>query len=125
MKKLLLALGFFSATSASAQSTDVSTLSEYDQQMHRAGFCWQLASWNISSLNFQFDNARIYEVHNLLVSNGFILYTGVFTKSAADLETKLILDELELTQTMFDECNQDMKAMLKQEYVPNFSYMTE
>lgn len=125
MKKFLLALGFFSATSASAQSTDVSTLSEYDQQMHRAGFCWQLASWNINSLNFQFDIARIYDVHNLLVSNGFILYTGVFTKSASDLEAKLILDELELTQTMFDECNQDMKAMLKQEYVPNFSYMTE
>lgn len=125
MKKLFLALAFFTATSASAQSTDVSTLSEYDQQMHRAGFCWQLASWNINETNFQFDNARIYDVHNLLVSNGFILYTGVFTKSAADLEAKLILDELELTQTMFDECNQDMKAMLKQEYVPNFSYMTE
>jgi len=125
MKQILFALGFFVATSASAQTLDVSTLSEYDQQMHRAGFCWKLNSWNINEIDFKFDGLRILDVHTLLERNGFVKYGGVFSASASDLEAKLILDEVELNQAMFDECNKDMVAMLKEEYVPNFSYMAE
>ena len=123
MKKLFIVLGILVANSAQAQTVDVSTLSEIDQQKHRVGYCYGITSWNINELDFEYEDYKILDIYNLMRSNKFISVSDNHSKAKEDVKAMLIVGDLELNQTMFDECNEDMKAILKKTYVPNFSYM--
>jgi len=109
-------------TSAMSQTVDVSTLNDYELKHHRIGFCIEIG--HKSGVN---DTLEIFSIVNLMFDNGFRdgekAGYEIERKSANDTKTKLILNEIVTTQEMLNECNKDLKAILKDEYIPNFSYM--
>jgi hypothetical protein len=126
MKKFCLFALLFSCigTVGTSQTIDVSTLSDYEKQHHRIGFCIEIGYKDGGN-----DTLEIFSIVNLMSDNGFRkpgkgkAGYQVERKSANDTKTKLILEEIVTTQQMLDECNEDLKAILKDEYIPNFSYM--
>ena len=47
----------------------------------------------------------------------------IYFKARNDSQKKLILNETVITQDLLNDCDRDMKLILKEKYVPNFSYM--
>ena len=124
MKKSCLFALLFSCigTVGISQTVDISTLSDYEKQMHRIGFCIEIGYKAEGN-----DTLEIFSIVNILRDNGFRSREKagykVEQKSKNDTKTKLILKEIVTTQQMLDECNEDLKAILEDEYIPNFSYM--
>ena len=114
-----------------SQTVDISSLTETEQSVHRASHCYALQT----SLNFTYPNdwavtvVRIAEIKQLLEENGFLkrqLFVDtndVGQKAANDVKAALILGDLEVTLEMLTDCAVDMVSILKNEYIPNFSYM--
>lgn len=124
MKKILLVVGIFLSGNSQAQTIDVSQLNEIDKQIHRVGYCRELVSWNIDELNFKYDNELITDMTNLLIESGLFGHKNtVYKKTKNDTKAKLILGEIKLSQGDFSKCTRDLKEILKNEYVPNFSYI--
>ena len=42
-----------------------------------------------------------------------------------DFDAAILLEQLEITQSMLEECNKDLVLLLENDYVPNFSYLGE
>ena len=91
---------------------------------------------NIQSLNLtSFDNdldpffmglfENTGEIHDLLKRNGFFErdQNNIHQKAQDDMQVKFLSGDVDYTNQYVDECNADMLAILKEEYVPNFSYM--
>lgn len=126
MKKILLVVGIFLSSNSQAQTIDVSQLNEVDKQKHRLAFCSRLALWNENKLNRQFEADLIFDILDLLRDNGFHKWSDpVYDKAANDTKASLILGEIKPVQLDFDECIADLKNILEQNYVPNFSYMSQ
>lgn len=124
--KLITLFSFFAisaATSATSESMDVSNLSDYEKKVHRLGWCGVVAGERL----FDFDIKDILKVYILLSDQGFLSKSRdvnrILEKSRADTEASFILKELSVTQKILNECNYDLQLILKDEYVPNFSYM--
>ena len=129
MKKSCLFVVLFSCigTAGTSQTIDVSTLSDYEKKIHRIGYCEQLDTFALNGDIQGLKRKKVYDIYNLLSANNFmegderdgqILY-----KIQNDLKKRMILEEISFTQTDVDMCENDLKAILKDEYIPNFSYM--
>ena len=125
MKKILFAWGIFLSSYSQAQTIDVSQLNEVDKQKHRLAYCSALERWNQWELDFLFDAGPIFDIMTLLDDSGFVKRVGdpFMNKAENDTKAKLILGEIKLNQIVFNNCINDLKKILKKEYVPNFSYM--
>ena len=112
-----------------SQTVDVSTLSEYEKKVHRVGWCIQ--SLNLTSFNNDLDPffmglfENTGEIHDLLKRNGFFErdQNNIHQKSQDDMQVKFLSGEVDYTNQYVDDCNADMLAILKEEYIPNFFYM--
>jgi hypothetical protein len=123
-KSCLFALLFsFIGTAGNSQTIDMSTLSDYEKQVHRISWCNTV--W--MRYPFDFDNKDVYNIIKLLGVQDFTSpnrdVNNIMHKAASDTQAKLILNEITVSQETFNECNEDLKAILKDEYIPNFSYM--
>lgn len=123
MRFISFCVSVFLATNVTSKTIDVATLSEYEQEVHRLGFCWAIL--NEVVFKDPWDTKDIAKIGGLLMDNGFREKdtNKIWAKSEADTQTKLVLDELIVVQEMLDKCNEDMKAILAKRYVPNFTYM--
>ena len=128
MKKILFALGVLSASFAQAQTVDVTTLSLHNQQVHRVAFCRIIATMGIDeSKNKNLKRGKVFDIYMLLDSNGFMKReqnsSSTFYDATDDTKTKLVLEEIEVTQEMINKCEIDLKDILREKYIPNFAYM--
>jgi hypothetical protein len=129
MKKSCLFALLFSCigTMGVSQSIDVSTLSEYEKKIHRIGYCEQLDTFALDGDIQGLDPKKVYAIYNLLIANKFLdrdtRDRKIFRKIQNDMKKQMILEEISFTQTDVDMCENDLKAILKDEYIPNFSYM--
>ena len=114
-------------TAGFSQTIDVSTLSDYEKKMHRIGYCNQLDTFALDGEVQGLNRRKVYAIWKLLNENGFRkkdkISREIERKIKNDLKTKMILEEISFTQTDVDMCENDLKAILKDEYIPNFSYM--
>jgi hypothetical protein len=112
-----------------SQTVDVSTLSDYEKQVHRVGWCYQshVLTMDHSELERFFDDfyTDTFEVHELLNRNGFFErdHNNISRKARDDMQTKFLIGAIEYTNQYVDDCNADMVSILKEKYIPNFSYM--
>jgi hypothetical protein len=125
MKAIALLLGFFVASPALSETLDVSTLSPYEQNVHRFGWCSQ--AWRDEGMNNQ-PNLETYQIGDivlLLSSNGFTDADNEYLsgKAGDDLQAQLITGSKILNQKDLDACFEDLKNILTENYVPNFKYM--
>ena len=127
MKKSLLFVFLltFAVSPGMSQSVDISTLSDYEKQMHRIGYCEQLDTFIMESEVQGLNRRKVYAIWTLLDENGFRKKDSrkIERKIKNDLKKQMILGEISFTQTDVDMCENDLKAILKDEYIPNFSYM--
>ncbi|KKN15224.1 hypothetical protein LCGC14_0988280 [marine sediment metagenome] len=125
MKNFIIAL-LLTATSTAAQ-TNVTALSEKEKALHRWGFCRAIqVSLEIG------DNRRhndIIGIHRLLYDNGAATPEndpqGIFEKSTDDTKVQLLTAKIEVSNTMLEECENDMRLILADNYVPHFRYVTK
>ena len=125
--KLITLFSFFvisAATSATSESTDVSSLSDYEKKMHRWGWC---ASAVMAIPFGSLDQKDIISISNIMSERNYnsreLDPNRVYKKAGTDVEAQVLIGELKIVQADFDMCNQDLIAILKDEYVPYFSYM--
>lgn len=127
MKKFCLFAILFSCigTTGISQTVDVSKLSDYEKQMHRIGYCKQLDTFALKGDIQGLKRKKVFAVCSLLRTNNFMEgdKNRIFYKIQNDLKKQMILEEISFTQTDVDMCENDLKAILKDEYIPNFSYM--
>ena len=131
MRNLHMLVIMFSClgTTGISHTVDVSTLSEYEKKVHRVGWCIQ--SLNLTSFDNDLDPffmglfENTGEIHDLLKRNGFFErdQNNIHQKAQDDMQVKFLSGDVDYTNQYVDECNADMLAILKEEYVPNFSYM--
>ena len=131
MRNLHMLVIMFSClgTTGISQTVDVSTLSEYEKKVHRVG--WYIQSLNLTSFDNDLDPffmglfENTGEIHDLLKRNGFFErdQNNIHQKAQDDMQVKFLSGDVDYTNQYVDECNADMLAILKEEYVPNFSYM--
>ena len=93
--------------------------------MHRIGYCEQLDTFALDGDIQGLKRKKVFAVYSLLSSNNFMEgdKNRIFYKIQNDLKKQMILEEISFTQTDVDMCENDLKAILKDEYIPNFSYM--
>ena len=131
MRNLRVLVILFSClgTIGMSQTVDVSTLSEYEKKVHRVDWCIQ--SLNLTSFDNDLDPffmglfENTGEIHDLLKRNGFFErdQNNIHQKSQDDMQVKFLSGEVDYTNQYVDDCNADMLAILKEEYIPNFSYI--
>jgi hypothetical protein len=125
MHKLIAAL-IVLGSSVSAQ-TDITTLSEKEQTLHRWGYCITAAM----SVPFagDLDQRDIVSISNLLDDNernsSETDPNDIYRKSKQDTAALLITEQLVVDQSLLDSCNTDMKKILANTYVPHFQYLGE
>lgn len=126
MKKILFALGVLSASFAQAQTINLSDLSEYEKKVHRLAWCREMGAQMVNEKVPEFDYQISFEVFRLMDSNGFFKndWAGnkVSMRTSNDLKTEVILGKT-FTAEEAAQCNEDAKAILKDNYIPNFAYM--
>lgn len=125
MKKLTLLISVFVASTAMAETVDLDTLSSYEQEVHRYGWCQR--AYLSEGQNNQ-SNLERYQIGNivlLLASNGFLNADSrrVRDKADNDLEAQLIVGSKIIDQEDLTSCFDDLKDILAKNYVPNFVYM--
>ena len=107
------------------QTVDLSTLSDNEKGLHRWGWC--VAIWLESP--FDLNSRKIGAIDRLLEKSGVNSRSkdprNIYRKSKDDAEKQLILGEILVNQTLLDECDRDMKLILKEKYIPHFSYMKD
>jgi len=124
MKKSWLFALLFSCigTTGISQTVDVSTLSDYEKSIHRLGWCYQAAR-EVRGL----DRKSINKITDILFERKYISVrldpNSVFLKAGTDVEAQILIGELTITQQDLNDCDKDLKAILKGNYVPYFSYM--
>ena len=131
MRKIHIFVILFSwlGTAGISQTVDITTLSNYEKKVHRVGWCIQ--SLNLTSFDNELDPffmelfENTGEIHDLLKRNGFFKRdeNNIHQKAQDDMQTKFLVGDVEYTNQYVDDCNADMLAILKEEYIPNFSYM--
>ena len=126
MKKLFFLFALVIGTSASSETVDISTLSDYEKKVHRITWCYVMAEAMLFSRVPDHGYQLSLDVYGLLGDNNFFVKdeeeNRVIYRARSDLETEIILGKT-FTKQETDACNSDAKAILKDEYVPNFSYM--
>lgn len=123
MKKSCLFALLFSCigTVGISQTVDISTLSDYEKQVHRVGWCRVLVD---AGFDASLKPSRVFELYMLIDSNGFLENADeTYYKAKDDAKKKVLLGELAVTQSMLDSCDRDLASILKEKYIPNFSYM--
>ena len=129
MKKSCLFALLFSwmGTAGVSQTIDISTLSDYEKQMHRIGWCYQFWDFELDDDIPDLNMKKIHDIHSLLDGNGFMdrdqSGNRIEWRTRDDLKTQFIIGEITFTQSDADSCDQDMRKILAKEYIPNFSYM--
>ena len=125
--KLITLFSFFvisAATSAVSESINVAKLSDYEKKMHRWGWC---ASAVMAVPFGSLDQKDIMGISNIMSDRNYnsraLDPNQVYKKARTDVEAQVLIGELKIVQDDFDKCNQDLIAILKDEYVPYFSYM--
>ena len=124
--KLITLFSFFvisAATSAMSESIDVSNLSDYEKKIHRWGWCVSAAR----EANGGLDGKDIFKISNIMDDRNYnsseLDPNRVYRKARTDVAAQVLIGELKIVQDDLDKCNQDLIAILKDEYVPYFSYM--
>jgi hypothetical protein len=132
MYKLIVALVVL-GSSATAQ-TDIATLSEKDQELHRWGFCRAIDEYafNIDS-DLDFDSPEKLERHEISAIDELLLRNDrsreendpkqTYKKARFDTDALLLSEQLDVDQSTLDSCNADMKKILAKTYVPHFKYL--
>ena len=113
-------------SNVTAQTVDITTLSKLEQQQHRLGFCREIwmGKRDYAAEGQKLKSGKIGDMLELLKPlTQPVDDEWVYGKAINDTTKMLILGELIVDQQMLDECNSDMKAILAERYVPNFSYM--
>jgi hypothetical protein len=129
MKKSCLFALLFSCigTVGNSQTVDISTLSDYEKQVHRIAWCDQFYRFELYNEIPDLNMKKIREIRLLLERNGFMdrdySRKKVYGRTIDDLKTQFIIGEITFTQSDADSCDQDMRKILAKEYIPNFSYM--
>ncbi len=134
MHKLIAALVVL-GSSVSAQ-TDITTLSEKEQALHRWGFCTAIDSsaFNTNSaLDFgsleRLEGHEISDINELLIRNDRSREQNdpnqIYKKSRYDTDALILSEQLVVDQSLLDSCNKDMKKIISNTYVPNFQYLGE
>ena len=112
------------ATSATSESIDVSNLSDYEKKMHRWGWCVSA----VMAIPFgSLDQKDIMGIGNIMNDRNYnsseLDPNRVYRKARTDVAAQVLIGELKIVQIDLGRCNQDLIAILKDEYVPYFSYM--
>lgn len=122
--------------SSAAAQTDISTLSEKDQELHRWGFCRSVDQYafNINS-DLDFDSPEMLERHDISAIDELLLRNDrsreendpeqTYKKARFDTDALLLSEQLVVDQSILDSCSEDMKKILAKTYVPNFKYLGE
>ena len=128
MKKILFAWALLTASFAHAQSVDISTLSAYEQTVHRLSWCRTMGSAMLREKVPSHPYDVSFEVYNLMDNKGYFDKdwdeNGVIWKTANDLEAEILLGKT-FSSEEAAACEKDAKSILKEEYVPNFSYVSK
>ena len=128
------------ASTGWSETIDVTTLNDYEKQVHRAVWCrmfedfrydnWVSGKKTFENFDFESDRTKHYETNNfyeLLKGNNFFHKDWndrqIKQKLEADMEKQLIFGEISFSLSDIDDCHADMKALLKKEYIHNFSYL--
>ena len=114
------------------QTVDVSTLSDHEKKLHRWGWCMQIndskyfdyETWDMDMKELGW---KINDVFTLLRWNGA---KGddpnqIYMKVQQDVMKQQLLDEINVTELMLRKCLEDAKQMLRDDYIPYFSYLSE
>ena len=112
-----------------SQTVDISSLTEKERTIHRASWCSSITS--SISLDSEIEIIKVSNsinaVDRLLYENGFQTRENdpkkIHRKTYNDVNAALIVGDLEVTLEMLTDCSVDMVSILKNEYIPNFSYM--
>jgi len=132
MYKLIIALVIL-GSSASAQ-TDISTLSDEDQELHRWGFCSAIDAYAFNAnIDLDFDSPDKLERHEVSEIDELLLRNDrsraendpnqTYKKARSDTDALLLSEQLYVDQSHLDACNADMKKILAKTYVPHFKYL--
>ena len=109
------------------QTTDISALSDYEKSLHRWAWC-EVVAFSLPTFGV-FDKGKITAISILLFDNKANSRSKdpnkIFQKARRDTEKQLILNEIVITQDLLNDCDRDMKLILKENYIPNFSYLSE
>lgn len=126
MKKILFGWGLLVASFAHAQSVDISTLSAYEQTVHRIAWCREMGVAMLDGKVPEYPYDISWQVYNLLDRKDFFKKdwadNQVMRKTMDDLEAEIILGKT-FSKEEAAACENDAKAILKEDYVPNFKYM--
>ena len=110
--------------SAVAQQMDVDNLTDYEKSLHRWAWCKEVyASTGIC----EFGCFDISAISNLLSDNNRNSDENdphrIYRLARNDTEAELLLGKIQVTKIVLEQCESDMLQILKNEYVPNFSYL--
>lgn len=114
----LVTISSFAPALVLAQSVDVTTLSADDQARHRIGYCGVFGSEAL----FDFEISDLLSLQVLL--GEFYWENENLAKGVrSDTEAAFLLGEKSVTQEELDVCTEDLRDILRKQYVPNYSYM--
>lgn len=127
MKKLLLGLcvSAFLAAPVSAQQLDVSELTDYEKSLHRWAWCVVVAITSFMEHDDFGEDFKILDISSLLDSNNFRANDSrrIYNRAEDDIRAALLLGQITITKAEVKKCESDMLAILRNEYVPNFTYL--
>lgn len=123
MRNIIFIVGVISASFAQAKTIDVSELSDYEKMVHRISWCY----WFVRGQSIR-DDRIIHKVYHLLYDNDFFEEDrngqNVRGKAKNDIQAERLFGRI-MTREEWLQCEKDSKAILKKEYIPNFTYLTE
>lgn len=110
---------------ATAQSVDISTLSKEDQVVHRVSWCREVAVVVKDERDVRPQVRKIFSVYDVLGNRGLFQkpkHMEMWQKVKNDVKAFVLLEELEINSELMDGCVADLTAILKDNYVPFYTY---
>ena len=125
VRPIALAFTLIGAVNAAvAQQLDVNELTDYEKSLHRWAWCKEVSS---STGICEFGCFDILGISNLLSQNERVSAEkdprSIYLRASADTEAALLLGQIEVTKQVPEKCESDMLEILRNEYVPNFTYL--
>ena len=119
----VLILSCLLADGLAAETIDISTLSEYELKVHRMGWCYGTMKHTDYTVSMN-DKGKLHNAQTLIKNNGFLQNDTkrIFYRASEDVSVEGLLGRT-FSKDDYNECYQDMINILRDDYVPNFSYM--
>lgn len=141
-KVIFAAIFAFTASQMVAETSAVSALSPEEQIHHRLRWCERA---NLELFLPKTDDVPTYnkavDTKNGIRTAAELLrrtynwprmahfdpkyLDSIESKIDDDFDAAILLEQLKITQAMLEKCNEDLVLLLKNDYVPNFSYLGE